>query len=120
MRRRQLRLLPRSWNICAEVNLWVGCGLPADAEVPDAELAAIVLFLERCCDAAEEAGAEPVHAIAAVDSEACLVDVEIAWRLGGFRQSSPWTRQRREEVRGICGSAGLAGEWAGWVWGVSL
>ena len=23
------------------------------------------------------------------------------------------------EVRGICGSAGLAGEWTGWVWGFS-
>jgi len=41
-------------------------------------MAGIILFLERCsCDAAEEAGAEPVHAVVAVDSEACLVDVEI-------------------------------------------
>ena len=39
---------------------------------------------------------------------------------GRPRQSSPWTRQRRGEVRGICVSAGLAGEWAGWVWGFSL
>ena len=38
---------------------------------------------------------------------------------GRPRQSSPWTRQRRGEVRGICGSAGLAGEWTGWVWGFS-
>jgi hypothetical protein len=29
--------------------------------------------------AAEAAGAEPVHAIVAVDSEACLVDIEAAW-----------------------------------------
>ena len=60
--------------------------------MPDAELAAIVLFLERCCDAAEEARAEPVHAIAAVDSEACLVDVEIAWRLEDARALAPRNR----------------------------
>ena len=77
-----------------------GCGLPADAEVPDAELAAIVLFLERCCDAAEEAGAEPVHAIAAVDSEACLVDVEIAWRLEDARALAP--RNRSALLETIC------------------
>ena len=40
-----------------------GCGLPAESEVPDAEMAGIILFLERCVRAAEEAGAEPVHAI---------------------------------------------------------
>ena len=40
-----------------------GCALPAEAEVPDAEMAGIILFLERCVRAAEAAGAEPVHAI---------------------------------------------------------
>jgi hypothetical protein len=88
--------------------------LPADAEVPDAELAAIVLFLERCCDAAEEAGAEPVHAIAAVDSEACLVDVDIAWRLEDARALAP--RNHSALLETICavlgGHTGRAG-WAG-------
>jgi len=62
-----------------------GCGLPAEAEVPDAEMAGIILFLERCVRAAEETGAEPVHAIVAVDSEACLVDIEIVVAEGVLR-----------------------------------
>jgi hypothetical protein len=33
-----------------------------------------------------------VHAIAAVDSEACLVDVEIAWRLEDARALAPRNR----------------------------
>jgi len=77
-----------------------GCALPADAEVPDAELTAIVLFLERCCAAARVEGAAPVHAVAAVDSEACLVDVEVAWRLEDARALAP--RNRAALLETIC------------------
>ena len=77
-----------------------GCGLPAEAEVPDAEMAGIILFLERCVCAAEAVGAEPVHAIVAVDSEACLVDIEIAWRSEDARALAP--RNRAALLETIC------------------
>merc|ERR1712086_175932 len=54
-----------------------GCGLPAEA-----------------------AEAEPVHAIVAVDSEACLVDIEIAWRSEDARALAP--RNRAELLETIC------------------
>ena len=77
-----------------------GCGLPAEAEVPDTEMTGIILFLERCVHAAEETGAEPVHAIVAVDSEACLVDIEIAWRAEDARALAP--RNRAALLETIC------------------
>ena len=41
-----------------------------------------------------------MHAIAAVDSEACLVDVEIAWRLEDARALAP--RNRSALLETIC------------------
>lgn len=80
-----------------------GCALPAEAEVPDAELAAVILFLERCCEAAEAPGATEVHAIVAVDSEACLIDMERAWRLEDARdlQSVLFFATFKEQLTGI-------------------
>ena len=77
-----------------------GCALPAEAEVPDAEMAGIILFLERCVRAAEAPGAAPVHAIVAVDSEACLVDIEAAWRGEDARALAP--RNRAALLETIC------------------
>ena len=53
-------VVPSGWDIfAAELDAFraYGCALPAEAEVPDAEMAGIILFLERCVRAAEAAGA---------------------------------------------------------------
>ena len=67
-----------------------GHALPPDAEVPDAELAAILLFLGRCA-AASRADA-PVHAIVVIDSEGCAGDVERVIRMGDLRALAPRNR----------------------------
>lgn len=56
-----------------------GCALAGDAEIADAEMAAVLLFLHRCLKAVS-AQQEAVHAIIAIDSKSCFTEIETAWR----------------------------------------
>ena len=56
-----------------------GCALAGDAEVQDAEMVAVVLFLSRCVRTTER-DAKQVHAIIAIDSRSCFDEIEAAWR----------------------------------------
>jgi ribonuclease HI len=53
-----------------------GCALHGEVEVPDAEMSAVVLFLERCA----AAPTQPVHALLAIDSRSCFDEIETAYR----------------------------------------
>eukprot|EP00966_Prymnesium_polylepis_P013728 316669-Prymnesium_polylepis.1 len=57
----------------------MACGNRRDAQVPDAEMCAVVLFLTRCVEAMEVTK-EAVHAINVIDSRSCFTEIESSWR----------------------------------------